>query len=110
MKNIIMFNSERIEARLSIISVIWFRLNIEETTEHKLNAKYHKSSSIITGRLIKMITMMTNTPRVFFIMRKLENTDEIASPTPPPTIGTKAPEMNLIPFSATLSDDVARML
>ena len=47
---------------------------------------------------------------MFFIITKLVNTDDIASPTLPPTTGIKVPEINRIPFMATLSELVAKML
>ena len=109
-KNKTVFISEITEARLSITSDIWFKSNIVETIEQISKAKYHTNSSTIAGRFISKITIITKTPKVFLIIKKLLKTDEIASPTPFPTIGTKVPEINLMPFNTTLSEELARML
>lgn len=109
-KNKIIFNKEITDERLSKVSVILFIPSIEEIIEHICKEKYHINSSVITGKLIRMITIITNTPKVFFIITKLLKTDDNASPTPAPTTGTNAPEMNLMPLRAILSDELARML
>ena len=110
MKNTIMFSKEIIDVKLSNISVVLSIFNIDDTIEQKFKTKYHISNSIITGKLISIIAMIIKTPKEFFIIKKLLNTDESASPTPPPTIGINAPEINLMPLSITLSDELARIL
>ena len=105
-----MFNNEITEAILSKVLDSLFKFIIEENIEQISIKKYQTSNSIITGKFVIIITIMTNTPRVFFIIRKLLSTEETASPTPPPTIGTTAPETNLIPRITTLSDETASTL
>ena len=109
-KNKIIFSKEINDVKLSRVSVILFIPSIEEIIEHICKEKYHINNSVITGRLIRMMTIITNTPNVFFIITKLLKTDDSASPTPAPTIGTNAPEMNLMPLRAILSDELARIL
>ena len=109
-KNKIIFNKEINDARLSRVSVMLFIPSIEEIIEHICNEKYHINNSVITGKFISMMTIITNTPKVFFIITKLLKTDDNASPTPAPTTGTNAPEMNLMPLRAILSDELARIL
>lgn len=109
-KNTKILSIEIIDDKLSKISVVLSILNIEDTIEQKFKIKYQTSNSTITGKFIRIIAIIINTPKVFFIIKKLLKTDDNASPIPPPTIGIKAPEINLIPFSITLSDELARML
>lgn len=109
-KNKIMFSNEITDERLSSVSVMLLTLSIEEIKEQICKAKYQINSSTITGRFMSMITIITNTPKVFFIITKLLKTDANASPTPAPTTGTNAPDINFIPLSAILSDEVASML
>ena len=109
-KNTKILSIEIIDDKLSKISVVLSILNIEDTIEQKFKIKYQTSNSTITGKFIRIIAIIINTPKVFFIIKKLLKTDDNASPIPPPTIGINAPEINLIPFSITLSDELARML
>lgn len=109
-KNTIILRIEIIDAKLSNISVVLSIFSIDDTIEQKFKIKYHINNSTITGRLISKIAIIMKTPKVFFIIKKLLNTDDNASPTPPPTIGMNAPEINLMPFSITLSDELAKML
>lgn len=104
------FKIEIIEDKLSKISVVLSIFSIDDTIEQSPNKKYQINNSIITGRLIKIMAIIIKTPKVFFIIKKLLNTDESASPTPPPTIGIKAPEINLMPLSITLSLELAKIL
>jgi hypothetical protein len=105
-----MFNNEIVDDKLSITSVILFILTNEAIIEHNSKKKYHINNSIITGKLIRIITMIMNIPNEFFIIKKLLNTDDNASPTPEPTIGMNVPETNFIPFKTILSDDLASIL
>ena len=109
-KNNIIFSNAIVDVRLSKISVILFIFNNEETIEHRLKKKYQTSISSITGMFIKIITIITKIPNVFFIIKKLLKTEEIASPTLPPTTGINVPETNLIPLRAILSDELAKIL
>ena len=109
-KNKIMLRIEITDERLSRVSVMVLIPSIEEIIEQICKEKYHIKSSAITGRLISIITIITNTPKVFFIITKLLKTDDNASPTPAPTTGTNAPEMNFIPLSTILSEELASML
>ena len=109
-KNKIMLSKDITNDKLSSVSVILFIPSIEEINEHTCNEKYHNKSSTITGKFIRIITTITNTPNVFFIIIKLLNTEDKASPTPAPTMGTKAPEINFIPRNVRLSDELASML
>ena len=109
-KNTIIFNNEIVADKLSIISVILFNFNNEDTIEHNSKNKYQIKSSIITGRFMTIIIIIIKIPNEFFIIKKLLNTEDNASPTPPPTIGINVPDTNLIPFKTRLSDELARIL
>ena len=109
-KNDIIFNNAIVDDKLSSISVIFLMLSNDENMEQKLKKKYHINISIITGTFIKIITIIIKIPNVFFIIKKLLKTDDIASPTFPPTIGINVPEINRIPFNAILSEERANIL
>lgn len=109
-KKRIMLSSAIVDDKLSSISVILFKFSSEEIIEHNPKKKYQTSISSIIGKLIKIITIIMKMPSVFFIIKKLLNTDDIASPTFPPTIGINVPDTNRIPFRVRLSDELAKML
>ena len=109
-KNTIIFSNEIVDDKLSITSVKLFTFNKDAIIEHNSKKKYQINNSIITGKLISIITIITNIPKEFFIIKKLLNTEDSASPTPEPTIGIKVPDTNLIPFKTKLSDDLASIL
>ena len=57
-KNKIMLSIEITDERLSSVSVILLIPSIEEIIEHTCNEKYQISSSAITGKLIRIITII----------------------------------------------------
>jgi hypothetical protein len=109
-KNKTIFKREIVDARLSKTSVTDSVLNNDEPIEHNDRKKYQTNNSIITGRLINIITIITKTPNVLFIIIKLLTTDDTASLTVPPTTGINAPDINLIPFKTNPSEEDAKRL